>query len=376
MRNSRDTKAGVAADWARLPSHLTQALSGLTVESQEQLGIGRRWTLQWEGWQLQLDAYVHRRDEGARLSPSRMGGQRSPERLGDLLVEFDFKPDLLWEFKNVTLDLRPLSEDFSDEPVSPGRERLLQLAKAVQTFLEASVVGDLDAVTPRLEFQRPMEETVLVGTPFRLPYQAVNAALEERHLEIQGENFEGATWLASEFRATPLYAGPVQLWLSLQNTRNLLRSAYTELTLQAVREPGRPPLNVQARSLPEACLEEGPALRLRLESDRQSSQSTQVFFIALDAQRSVALQFGGPRFSNAPPGLTMRLQKALLRDGTRPWVALGSSELHIEQRYFPNIRGTISWGSEDWVITAVSAGVPSDGIWREELRRRGVDVVA
>jgi hypothetical protein len=274
----------------------------------------------------------------------------------------------------VTLDLRPLSEDFSDEPDVSGRERLLQLAKAVQAFLEASVVGDLDAVTPRLELQRPRDETVLVGTPLRLPYQCVNAALEERHLELRSEGFEGVTWLASELHATPIRAGPVQLWLSLQNTRTLLRSAYTELTLQAVREPGRPPLNVQARYLPDARLEEGPTLRLRLESHPQSRESTEVFFIELDAQRSVALQFGGPRFSNAPPGIVMRLQKALLRDGTRPWVALGSSELHLEQRHFPDIRGTISWGSEDWVITGMSAGVPLDGTWREELRRRGVEV--
>lgn len=375
MRDPQDSKAGVAADWARLPSHLTQAIPGLVVQSQEQLAVGRRWLLQWEEWQLQLDAHVHRRGEGARLSAVRVGGRRSPEQIGDMLVEFDSKPDLLWEFKNVTLDLSLLSEDFSDDASSsPERERLLQLAQAVQLFLEPFVVEDLDAVTPRLELQRPSDATVLVRTPLRLPYQAVNAAPDERHLELQSEGFEDLTWLDSELLATPIRAGPVQLWVSLHNTRNLLRSPYTELTLQAVREPGRPPLDVQARHLPDACLEEGPTLRLCLQSDRQSMESTQVFFIALDAQRLVALQFGGPRFSNAPPGIAMRLQKALLRDGTRPWVALSPSQLHIERRHFPDIRGTISWGSEDWVITAVSPGAPLDAIWREELRRRGVEV--
>ena len=63
------------------------------------------------------------------------------------------------------------------------RARLLQLAKAAQSFLEASIVSDLDAVTPRLELTVPEDTTLLMGTPLRLPYRALNTRPEELHLD-------------------------------------------------------------------------------------------------------------------------------------------------------------------------------------------------
>src|SRR5690242_17363665 len=173
------TKAGVAADWTRLPASLR-----LVVESQERLAVGWRWSLQWEGQLVQLDAYVYRHDDTDRLSPSRLGGERSKEKVGDLLVEFDFKPDVLWQFKNVMLHLRFLTVDPSKEPGPTERAWLIRLAKKIQAFLETSVVSDLDAVIPRLELSVPEEKTLLLGTPLRLTWRAVNAAPEECRLEI------------------------------------------------------------------------------------------------------------------------------------------------------------------------------------------------
>jgi hypothetical protein len=367
--------AGVAADWAQLPASLSRASSGLAVESQERLELGWRWSLRWEGQPVQLDAYVYRRDEIDRLSPSRVGGERSKEKVGDILVEFDFKPDLLWQFKNVTLHLRSLAADPHEGPQPGERARLIRLAKRVQTFVEAALVRDLDAVTPRLELSVPEEKVLLLGTPLHVPWRAVNAAPEECRLEIKSEGFKGVTQRASEIVATPERVGSIWLWVSLQNTRNLLRSSSATLTFQALRDKGRPLVRVQARCLADTRIEEGARLRLRRDLEQDSSEYTQVFFIPLDEQRSVALQFGGPRYSSAPPSIAMRLQKALLWDGTSALVPLGPSEVHVDLRRFSEIQGTISLASEDWEVAGTTVGAAPDDAWREELRRRGVDLV-
>jgi hypothetical protein len=373
MKLSKGQKAGVAADWARFPAHLERSCRGLTVESQEQLAVGRRWSLQWEERTLYLEAHVSRREEFDPLSPSRIGGKRSNE-IGDVLVEFDFKPDLLWQFKNVTMHLRVLTEDVPEDPTPTERALLLRVAKAAQPFLEASVVNDLDAVTPRLELPTPEDTTLVLGTPVRLACHAVNTPPEERHLEIRSEGFKDVTWLASELIATPEHVGTVQLSLQLQNTRSLLRSSFTGLSFQCLRERGQALVKVEARYLMDASLEEEPRLRIRLDTDPHSRECTKVFLMFLDEQRSVALQFGGPRYSNAPPNISMRLQKALLLDEARAPVPLTPSELHLDTHCFPELRGTITLGSQDWELTAVSAGALSDASWAEELRRRGLDV--
>lgn len=369
-----ERKPGVAADWTRLPAHLCRSLPGLIVESSERLAVGQRWLLRWEEEALQLDAYVYRHGEGHPLSSSNIGGDRSSEEVGELLVEFDFKPDLLWQFKNVTLHLRGLAEDEPDERVPAGRAQRIQLAKAVQAFLESSLVSDLDQVTPKLELQRPEEETILLGSSLPLAYRAVNAAPDERHLEVQSDGLKIVTQGDTELIVTPERVGPVGLWLSLRNTRTLLRSPFTELSLQSVRERGRTPVRVQARYVEDARLEEGVGLRLRLDRDPHSRNSETVFVIALDEQRTVVFQFGGPRHSNAPRGIAMKLQKALLLDGARSPVPLASSAFHIEPRRFPDIQGTISWASDDWEIAAVSAGSLADSPWMEELNRRGLAI--
>ena len=69
----------------------------------------------------------------------------------------------------------------------------------------------------------------------------------------------------------------------------------------------------------------------------------------------------------------MRLEKAFLLDPTRAPVPLRSPELHIDNRQFPDIRGTISLGSQDSQITAVAAGSPADRAWMEELARLGIE---
>jgi hypothetical protein len=369
------TKAGVAADWTQLPGYLSRSSSGLVVKSQERLEVGGRWSLRWEGQPAELDAYVYRRDEVDRLSPSRLGGERSKEKLGDILAEFDFKPDVLWQFKNVTLHLRSLDPDLHEGPNPAARARLIRLAKKIQAFLEAAVVSDLDAVTPRLELPIPEEKVLLLGAPLRLAWRAVNAAPEECRLEIRSDGFKGVTSRASEIIATPERVGSVGLWLSLRHTRNLLRSPFAELTFQSVRDKGRPMVKVQARYLEDTRIEEGPGLRLRVDHEQKSRGCTDVFFISLDEQRSAVLQFGGPRSSSAPPSIAMRLEKALLLDGAGAVVPLGPSEFHVEQRQFPQIRGTISLASQDWEIAAVSRDAASGDTWREELRRRGVEVV-
>lgn len=364
--------AGVAADWARLPAHLARTLSGLVVDAQEELGLGRRWSFRWQGQPFELDVYVYGPHEEDRLSPSRVGGERSNEMIGDILVEFDFKPDLLWQFKNVTLHLRVPAMDQPEMPA--GRARLIQFARVAQSFLETFVVSDLQAVTPRLEISKPEGNTILLGVPVRLAYQAVNVAPGECRLAIQSDGFENVTQRGSEVIVTPERVGSVRLWLTLQNTRSWLRSSHLALSFQSVREAGRAPVRVQARYLDDARLEEGPGWQLRFERDRRSSEYTAVFFVSLGNQSSVAIQFGGPRYSNAPPGIAMRLQKALLLDASRAPAPLRPSELHIDQRRFPEIRGTISLAAQDWEIAAVSAGSPADGTWMDELRRLGLDV--
>jgi hypothetical protein len=260
-------------------------------------------------------------------------------------------------------------------PNPTERARLIRLAKKLQAFLEAAVVSDLDAVTPRLELPSPEEKVLLLGSPVRLSWRAVNAAPEECRLEIRSDGFKGVASRSSEIIATPERVGSVGLWLSLRHTRNFLRSPFAELTFQSVRDKGRPVAKVQARYLEDTRIEEGPGLRLRVDHEQASRDCTGVFFISLDEQRSAVLQFGGPRYSNAPPGIAMRLQKALLLDGAGAVVPLRPSEFHIEQRQFPEIRGTISLAPQDWEITAVSRAAASDDAWKEELRRRGVEAV-
>lgn len=362
---------GAAADWARFPAHLEKSLRGLSVESQEDLAVGRRWSLQWGEQRLSLDAHVFRRDEAEPLSAARVGGERSKEKLGDLLIEFGFKPDLLWQFKNVTLHLQVLTEE---SPSPTVRARLLQLAKQVQAFLEASLVRELDAVTPRLELTLPEDRTLLLGTPLRLPYRALNMRPEELHLDLRSDGFKDVAWAGSELIATPERIGSVQLWLSLRNTRTLLRSAFTEFTFQCVRERGHVPSSAQARALRNARIEEGSPPRLRLDSDQRSPRCTEVFIILLDEHRTVALEFGGPRYTSAPAWIAMRLQKALLLEGGRAPVSLAPSELHLDQRHFPKLRGTISLAGQDWEITTGPSSAPADPQWMEELRRRGLQV--
>ncbi len=373
-RNAGEAKAGVDADWAQLPAYLEKSLRGLAVESQEALAVGRSWSLRWKGQPFHLEAHVQRRDEVEPLSPTRFGGERSKEKVGDLLIAFDFKPELLWQFKNVTLHLRALSEDLPQAPTPIEGARLLQLAKTVQSFVETWVVSELDAVTPRLELPSTEDTTLLLGTPLRLAYRALNVPPEECHLDIRGEGLKVVTRHASELIAMPERVGAVQLWLNLLNTRSLLRSTYVGLTFQAVRDRDRPPMKVQARYLVDARLEEGPRVRLWRDTGRASNECTGVFVVPLDENRSVALQFGGPRYSSAPPSIAMRLQKALLLDGARAPVPLPLSEFHLDWRRFPELRGTFSLAARDWEIAAVSAGAPSDSTWVEELRRQGLEI--
>jgi hypothetical protein len=366
--------AGVAADWDRLPAHLGRALSGLVVDAQEALDVGRTWSFRWQGQPFELDAHVSGPDEIDRLSPSRVGGERSNEKIGDVLVEFDFKPDLLWQFQNVLLHLRVLVADGPGAPA--GKAQSIQVARAVQSFLETFVVSDLLAATPRLEMPMPAEHTILLGVPIRLTYQVVNAAPGEYRLRIQGDGLENVTETASAIAVTPVRVGAVGLWLSVQNTRSALRSPYVEFSFQSVREPGRPPVSVQARYLDETSIEEGPGWRLAFNRVPRSRESTTLFFVPL-GDRCAAIQFGGPRYSSAPPYIAMKLQKAFLLARTRAPAPLDSPELHIDNRQFPQIRGTISLGSQDWEITAVAAGSPADRTWRawmEELERLGIEV--
>lgn len=363
--------AGVAADWARLPAHLSRFLPGLVVAAQEELALGRQWSLRWQGLCFQLAAYVSSPPAYDRLSASNFGGEPSKEKIGDLLVEFDFKPDLLWQFKNVMLHLHVLPADQPEQ--RPERARMIQLARTVQSFLERSVVSDLHAVTPRLEISMPAETTILLGVPLRLAYHTENAAPGECHLEIRNDGFEHVTRGASEITVTPGRVGDVRLWLCLQNTRSALQSPFAELAFQSVREAGRNLVRVQARYLENARIEGGPSARLRFDHDRRSSELTVVFFIPLGNQSAVVMQFRGPRYSNAMPGIVMKLETALLLDRARAPVPLRAPEFHIDQRRFPDIRGTISLGALDWEITAVSAGSTVDGTWMEELQRLGLD---
>jgi hypothetical protein len=362
--------AGVAADWDRLPAHLGRALSGLVVDAQEALEVGRRWCFRWQGQAFELDAHVYGPDDVDRVSASRVGGERSKEKIGDILVEFDFKPDLLWQFHNIVLHLRVLAADGPEAPA--GRARSLQVARAVQSFLELFVVSDLRAVTPRLETAMPAEQTIFLGAPIRLGYQVVNAAPGEYRMRIQSDGLENVTELDSAISVTPVRVGTVQLWLSVQNTRSALRSWYESFSFRSVREPGRPPVSVQAQCLDEASIEEGSGWRLVFNRDPRSRDCTTLFFVPLGDQ-SALLQFGGPRYSSAPPYIAMRLQKAFLLDPTRAPVPLRAPELHIDNRQYPQIRGTISLGSQDWEITAVTAGAPADRAWIEELARFGVE---
>lgn len=220
----------------------------------------------------------------------------------------------------------------------------------------------------------PAETTILLGAPLRLPYRTENAAPGECHLEIRSDGFEHVTRGASEITVTPGRVGRVQLVLCLRNTRSSLQSPFAELAFHSVREAGRHPVRVQARYLENARIEDGPRARLRFDRDRSSSERTVVFLIPLDNQSAVAMQFRGPRYSNALPGIVMKLEAALLLDGSRAPVPLRASELHIDQRGFPDIRGTVSLAAQDWEIAAVSAGNTADGAWMDELRRLGLDV--
>jgi hypothetical protein len=363
--------AGVAADWGRLSAHLGQALSGLVVDAQEALELGHRWSFRWKGQSFQLEAHVFGPDEGDQLSPARFGGEPSNEKIGDILVEFDFQPDLLWQFRNVLLQLRVLATGQPEQPA--GRARRLQVARAVQSFLEMFAVSDLQAVTPRLEMPVPVVRTILLGIPVHLAYQIANAAPEECHLKIQRDGFENVTRLTSAIMVTPARVGAVRLWVNAQNIRSSLRSQYVEFSFQSIRTPGRDPVSVQARYLDDASIEEGPGWRLRFERDPESRERTTVFFIPLD-HRWVAIQFGGPRYSNALPGIAMKLQKAFLLDEPHAPVPLHPPALHVNQRNFPHIRGTISLASQDWDIAAVAAGSPADDAWMAELGRLGLDV--
>jgi hypothetical protein len=366
------SRAGVAADWTQLPAHLGRLLPGLVVEAREELALGWQWSFQWQGLGFQLAAYVYSPPSYDRLSASRIGGEPSQEKIGDLLVEFDFKPDLLWQFANVMLHLRVVAEDLPD----PGavRARALQLTRSVQSFLERAVVSDLHAATPRLEVPTPADTTILLGVPLRLPYHAGNAAPGACELEVRSDGFEHVTRGASEITVTPGRVGRVGLWLCLRNPRSALQSPFVELAFQSVREAGRSPARVQAWYLEDARIEDGPGPRLRFDRDPRSSELTMVFVIPLGEQSAVVMQFRGPRYSSAPPGLVMKRETALLLDGSRAPVPLRASELHIDQHWFPDIRGTISLAARDWEIAAVSAGSPADGAWLEELRRLGLDV--
>lgn len=366
--------AGVAADWTRLPAHLSRLLPGLVVEVQEELAVGWQWSFRWQGLCFQLAAHVSSPPAYDRLSASNFGGEPSKEKIGDLLVEFDFKPDLLWQFKNVMLHLDVLPADQPEQ--RPERARMIQLARTVQSFLERSVVSDLHAVTPRLEISMPAETTILLGVPLRLAYHTENTAPGECLLEIRNDGFEHVTRGASEITVTPGRVGHVRLWLCLRNTRSALQSPFAELAFQSVREAGRNPVSVQARYLDNARIEDSPRARLCFDHDRHSSKRTMVFFVPLGSQSVVVMQFRGPRYSNAMPGIVMRLETALLLDGSRAPVPLRASEFHIDQHRFPDIRGTISLAAQDWEITAVSAGSTADGTWIEEMRRLGLDFAA
>lgn len=365
--------AGVAADWDRLPAHLGRTLSGLVVDAQEALEVGRRWSFRWQGQPFELDAHVWGPDEFDRLSPSQVGGERSREKIGDVLVEFDSKPDLMWQFHNVLLHLRVPGTDGPSAPAGRAQSsRPMQVARAVQSFLEMFVVPDLQAATPRLEIFMGAARTIFLGVPVRLAYQVVNAAPGEYRLRIQSDGLGNVTALVWAIEATPVRVGTVQLWLSAQNTRSALRSPYQAFSFESVREPGRPPVSVPARYLDEASIEEGPVWRLALHRDPGSRDCTTLFFVPL-GDRWAAIQFGGPRYSSAPRGIAMKLQKAFLLDRTRAPVPLRSPELHIDSRQFPQIRGTISLGSQDWQITAVTAGSPADREWMEELGQLGIE---
>lgn len=219
----------------------------------------------------------------------------------------------------------------------------------------------------------PAETTILLGVPLRLAYHTENTAPGEYLLEIRNDGFEHVTRGASEIMVTPGRVGRVRLWLCLRNTRSALQSPFAELAFQSVREAGRNLVSVQARYLENARIEHGPRARLCFDHDRHSSERTMVFFIPLGNQSVVVMQFRGPRYSNAMPGIVMRLEMALLLDGSRAPVPLRASEFHIDQHRFPDIRGTISLAAQDWEITAVSAGSTADGTWIEEMRRLGLD---
>jgi hypothetical protein len=270
----------------------------------------------------------------------------------------------------VLLDLK--LQDAGRPAGTAARAHVMELARAVQRFLETFVVSDLQAVTPRLEIAMPAAHAVLLGVPVRVAFHAANVAPAECHLEIQSDGFERVTWRAAEITATPARVGRVSLWLCLQNTRTWLQSPHVELACQSMRAAGRPPVRVQARYLEDAWIEQGAGWRLRLDRDPHADERAVVFIVQLGDRSAVVMQYRGPRYSNALPGIAMKLDTALLLDGART-APLRASELHIDQRCFPEIRGTISLGAEDWEIAAVSAGSP-DGAWMEELRRLGLDI--
>jgi hypothetical protein len=369
---------GVAADWARLPVHLGGLLPGLVVVAKEELALGRRWSLQWRGHRFALAVHVHGASDDVALYPANVGGTRSKEQIGDILVELDSAPGVVWQFRNVLLDLqvRRQARAAGRAAGTAARAHVMQLARAVQLFLAASVVSDLRAVTPRLDIAMPAEHTVLLGVPLRLAFHAANIAPAERHLEIRSDGFEHVTWRAAEITATPARVGRAHLWLCLQNARTWLRSPHVALAFRSLRSAGRTPTRAQARYLSDAWIEQAGGWRLRFERDVQSDQRSVVFIVALGDRSVVAIQYRGPRYSNAPPNIAMKLHTALLLDGARAPVLLRAAELYLDNRRFPDIRGTISLGAEDWEIAAVSAGSPAERAWMEELQRLGLDIHA
>jgi hypothetical protein len=119
----------VAVDWTQFPAHLESSLRGLKVESREKLAVGGSWAIRWKGQQFFLEAHVFRRDEIAPLSPDRVGGERSKEKVGDLLsIAMRLQKALLWDGARAPVPLAP-SELHLDRRRFPELRGMLSFAE-------------------------------------------------------------------------------------------------------------------------------------------------------------------------------------------------------------------------------------------------------
>ena len=360
MPHARSDGSGVVADWSQLTPYLLDRLAGASVEPQPPELSRQSFAIRWKQRSLILSisvSPVRAAEHYGEWHAANLGGTEVSPPRGDQEIQVDDTPALLWRYKNVEATLRP--EEPSREPgvIREDRALLRRIAEPVQAFFKRHTVPDLHSFVPRLVLAQTVPPQWRLGSALPLAIRVTGIDPADARFELSPAS--GLTAPIELVSATlagivlmPRRVGQVTAQLEVANRRTLLATAvrFDGLVLQGT---GATPRTALARPLLGHRIAGTATISvLAVPAARLEPEFEVIYLLELDESRFVLVELAGPRFTNAPLPLVIRLRRAFYVERNRPPRLLNLADFNLVMgQTEAHLSGHFALNEETWTVT-------------------------